>query len=216
METNRHFKEKTRNIIHRKRSLARIEGSHKRVDNNIFVSTPKYSLQLDHDAVVAGLARTYAQRGIAVKSEPQLPGGKRADLAVAFNGEWTYMEVKTRNEDKTRHGNASFRKSFLREIMRLQAHSLKQLPRKQSSIVVLSTSTSPDRRKAVSKITIARSFAGRIFGQESSRVMGVMIFAPFRSRRKSPTGWRYASTLIPNPRWEDSVDRFDKLASVQL
>jgi len=186
------------------------------VDSGIFVSTPKYSARLDHDSVVAALTRTYAQRGIAVRSDPQLPGGKRADLAVAFDGEWTYIEVKTRNEAKARHGNASFRKSFLREIMRLQAHSLKQLPRKESSIVVVSTSASPDRRKAISKIAIARSYAGRIFGQDSSKVMGVMIFAPFRSSRKSPTGWRYASTLIPNPNWENPVNKFEKLASVQL
>jgi len=194
----------------------RNKESYKRVDSDIFVSTPKYTVQFDHDAVVAGLTRTYAQRGIAVKSEPQLPGGKRADLAVAFDGGWMYMEVKTRNEERSRHESVSFRQSFLREIMRLQAHSLKQLPRKESSIVVLSTSASPDRRKAINKITIARSFAGRIFGQDSSRVIGLMIFAPFRSRRKSPTGWRYASALIPNPNWQNRAEEFGRLAGVQL
>jgi hypothetical protein len=114
------------------------------------------------------------------------------------------------------HKSRSFRQNFLREIMRLQAYSLKQLPRKESSLVVLSASSSPDRRNAVSKITIARSFAGRIFSQDSERVMGLMIFAPFRSPKKSPTGWRYASALIPNPNWTDPTDKFDKLSSIQL
>jgi hypothetical protein len=82
---------------------------------------------------------------------------------------------------------------------------------------VLSTSPSPDRREAISKITIARSFSGRIFSEKSDKVMGLMIFAPFSSRKKSPTGWRYASALIPNPNWDDDPsDKFEKLGSVQL
>ena len=186
------------------------------MSNAIFVSSPKYAAQFDHSAVVAGLTRTYSQRGIAVKAEPTLPGGKKADLAVALEDGWTYIEVKTRNGERDRHRKSSFRQNFLREIMRLQAHSLKQLPRKESSLVVLSTSSSQDRRKAINKITIARSFASRIFSQNSEKVMGLMIFAPFRSTRKSPTGWRYASALIPNPNWRHQPGKFDKLSSVQL
>ena len=187
--------------------------------NDIYVSAPRYTTRFDHDAVVAALTRTYSQRGIAVKSEPALPGGKRSDLAIALNQDWTYIEVKTRNGDRTRHhNNTSERQSFLRELMRLHAHSLKQLPRKKSSLVVLSASSSPDRHKAINKITIARSFASRIFSQNSEKVMGLMIFAPFRSPRKSPTGWRYASALIPNPNssTKNPSDRFDKLSSIQL
>jgi len=189
------------------------------VHNDIYVSAPRYTTRFDHDAVVAALTRTYSQRGIAVKSEPALPGGKRSDLAIALNQDWTYIEVKTRNGDRTRHhNNTSERQSFLRELMRLHAHSLKQLPRKKSSLVVLSASSSPDRHKAINKITIARSFASRIFSQNSEKVMGLMIFAPFRSPRKSPTGWRYASALIPNPNssTKNPSERFDKLSSIQL
>jgi hypothetical protein len=185
------------------------------VQNDIYVSTPRYAARFDHDAVVAALTRTYSQRGIAVRSEPTLPGGKRSDLAVSLDHDWTYIEVKTRNGARN-YGDISQRQSFLREIMRLHAHSLKQLPRKKSSLVVLSASSSPDRRKAISKITIARSLAGRIFSQNSEKVMGLMIFAPFRSPRKSPTGWRYASALIPNPNCKNPGDKFDKLGSVQL
>jgi len=192
------------------------------VHNDIYVSAPRYTTRFDHDAVVAALTRTYSQRGIAVKSEPALPGGKRSDLAIALDQDWTYIEVKTRNGDRPHHthhqSNISERQSFLRELMRLHAHSLKQLPRKKSSLVVLSASSSPDRRKAINKITIARSFASRIFSQNSEKVMGLMIFAPFRSPRKSPTGWRYASALIPNPNssTKNPSDRFDKLSSIQL
>jgi len=187
-----------------------------RVHNDIYVSAPRYAAHFDHDAVVAALTRAYSQRGIAVRSEPTLPGGKRSDLAISLDRDWTYIEVKTRNEERNHHEDISQRQSFLREIMRLHAHSLKQLPRKESSLVVLSTSSSPDRRKAVSKITIARSFADRIFSHNSEKVMGMMIFAPFRSPRKSPTGWRYASTLIPNPNCKHPSDKFHKLGSVQL
>jgi len=186
------------------------------VHNDIVVFTPRYASNFDHDAVVAALTRTYSQRGIAVKSEPTLPGGKKSDLAISLDHDWTYIEVKTRNGARNRHGNISQRQSFLREIMRLHAHSLKQLPRKEPSMVVLSASSSPDRRKAVNKITIARSLASRIFSQNSERVMGLMIFAPFRSPRKSPTGWRYASALIPNPNCKNPSDKFDKLGSIQL
>ena len=189
------------------------------VHNDIYVSAPRYTTRFDHDAVVAALTRTYSQRGIAVKCEPVLPGGKRSDLAIALDHDWTYIEVKTRNGDRTyHHKNISQRQSFLRELMRLHAHSLKQLPRKRSSLVVLSASSSPDRRKAINKITIARSFASRIFSQNSDKVMALMIFAPFRSPRKSPTGWRYASALIPNPNSSshNPCDKLDKLSGVQL
>ncbi|MGA2783712.1 MAG: hypothetical protein ABSF09_03330 [Candidatus Bathyarchaeia archaeon] len=186
------------------------------MENRITIATPRYSAHFDHNTVVAGLTRTYGQRGIAVKSEPALPGGKKADLALRFNDGWTYIEVKTRNEKRSRNRNISFRQGILRELMRLGAHSLKQLPRKESSLVVLSTSPSPDRREAISKITIARSFRWRIFKEKNDRVIGVMIFAPFRSPKKSPTGWRYASTLIPNPNWDNPKGRFEKLMSVQL
>jgi len=185
------------------------------VHSDIYVSAPRYAAHFDHEAVVAALTRTYSQRGIAVRSEPTLPGGKRSDLAVSLDHHWTYIEVKTRNGARNGRG-VSQRQSFLREIMRLHAHSLKQLPRKESSLVVLSASSSPDRRKAVCKITIARSLAGRIFSQNSEKVMGLMIFAPFRSPRKSPTGWRYASALIPNPNYEKPSDKFDKLGNIQL
>jgi hypothetical protein len=190
--------------------------SNPRVDNDIYVSAPRYTARFDHEAVVAALTRTYSQRGIAVRSEPTLPGGKRSDLAVSLGHDWTYIEVKTRNGTRNNRGNTSQRQSFLREIMRLHAHSLKQLPRKELSLVVLSASASPDRRKAVSKITIARSLASRIFGQDSEKVVGLMIFAPFRSTRKSPTGWRYASALISNPNCKNTSVKFDRLSSIQL
>lgn len=141
---------------------------------------------------------------------------KRKPTSLKFNDGWTYIEVKTRNEKRSRRRNISFRQGILRELMRLRAHSLNQLPRKESSLVVLSTSTSPDRREAISKITVARSFRWRIFKEKNDRVIGVMIFAPFRSPKKSPIGWRYASTLIPTPNGDNSKDRFEKLMSVQL
>lgn len=190
--------------------------SNPRVHSDIYVSAPRYATHFDHDAVVSALTRTYSQRGIAVKSEPPLPGGKKSDLAISLDQRWTYIEVKTRNRPRNYHGNISQRQSFLREIMRLHAHSLKQLPRKEPSLVVLSASASPDRRNAVSKITIARSLADRIFSQNSEKVMGLMIFAPFRSPNKSPTGWRYASALIPNPNCKNPSEKFDRLSSVQL
>ena len=187
------------------------------MSNGIYVSSLLYASEFDHDAVVAGIARTYAQRGIGVKSEPTLPGGKRADLAVALGNAWTYIEVKTRSNGtlKARH-KLSFRQDFLREILRLRAHSLKQLPRKESSLMVLAASASPDRRKAVSKIAIARSFAARIFGHDSGKVLGLMIFAPFRNPNQPHKPWKYASTLIPNPNWKAKGENFDKLTGVQL
>jgi hypothetical protein len=187
------------------------------VNNGVFVSALKYSSNFDHDTLVAGIARTYARRGIAVKSEPGLPGGKRADLAFAMGNSWTYVEVKTRSSGvlggKRR---ASLRQDCLREILRLRAHSLKQLPRKESSIMVLATSASPTRRKAINKIAIARSFTGRIFGHDSEKVLGLMLFAPFRNPIQSGKGWKYASALIPNPSWKADGESFAKLASVQL
>lgn len=186
------------------------------MNNGVYVSALKYANSFDHGALVSGIARTYAKRGVAVRSEPVLPGGKRADLAVSTGGNWTYIEVKTRARPQARRKRVSFRQDFLREIMRLRAHSLKQLPRKESSLVVLATSASPNRRKAISKIAIARSFSNRIFDHDSEKVLGLMIFVPFRAVKGSETGWRYASTLIPNPHWKANDESFDKLASVQL
>jgi hypothetical protein len=187
------------------------------VKNGIFVSALKYAADFDHNALVAGMARTYAQRGIAVRSEPTLPGGKHADLAVSMGDRWTYIEVKTRSNGTSKRARGmSYRQDFLREILRLRAHSLKQLPRKEASLVVLATSVSPNRRKAVSKIAIARSFASRIFDHDSEKVLGLMIFSPFRSPGASRSGWKYASTIIPNPNWKTGVDGFEKLTSVQL
>lgn len=184
--------------------------------NGIYVSALKYASSFDHSALVSGIARTYAQRGIAVRSEPALPGGKRADLAVSLDNRWTYIEVKTRaNGIPDRRRRLSHRQYLLRELLRLRAHSLKQLPRKESSLVVLSTSISSNRRKAITKIALARSFTGRIFDHDSGKVLGLMIFAPFRAPSAS-AGLRYASTLIPNPNLKTQGEGFDKLASVQL
>ncbi len=197
----------------RKRFFEALEA---RVKNGIYVSALKYAKSFDHGALVSGIARTYAQRGIAVRSEPTLPGGKHADLAVSLGDSWTYIEVKTRAGIMSdRRRRLSHRQNFLRELLRLRAHSLKQLPKKEASLVVLSTSISSNRRKAFSKIALARSFTGRIFDHDSERVVGLMIFAPFRSPHAS-SGWRYASTLIPNPNLKGQGDGFDKLASVQL
>jgi len=186
------------------------------VKNGIYVSALRYANSFDHSALVSGIARTYAQRGIAVKSEPTLPGGKHADLKVSLGNRWTYIEVKTRaNGISDRRRRLSYRQDFLRELLRLRAHSLKQLPKKEVSLVVLSTSFSSNRRKAMSKIALARSFTGRIFDHDSEKILGMMIFAPFRAPYGS-SGWRYASTLIPNPNLKTQRDGFDKLASVQL
>ncbi len=184
--------------------------------NGIYVSALKYGKSFTHSVLVSGIARTCAQRGIAVRSEPTLPGGKHADLAVGLGGRWIYIEVKTRaNLVTERRRRLSYRQNFLREILRLRTHSLKQLPKKESSLVVLSTSMSPNRRKAFGKIALARAFTSRIFDHDSEKVMGLMIFAPFHST-VGPSGWRYASTLIPNPNMKAQGDSFDKLASVQL
>jgi hypothetical protein len=187
------------------------------VSNGIYVSSLKYAAEFDHDALVAGIARTYAQRGIAVKSDPTLPGGKRADLAVAMDDGWTYIEVKTRSSGALKgRRKLSFRQSFLREILRLRAHSLKQLPKKESSLMVLATSASPNRRRAVNKIALARIFAGRIFDRDSGKVKALMIFAPFRNPNQYDKAWKYASTMIPNPKMKSNAVSFEKLASVQL
>ena len=185
--------------------------------NVIFVSSLKYSTRFDHSALVAGIARTYAQRGIAVKSEPILPGGKRADLAVSMGNGWTYIEVKTRaNGTPGQKRRQSLRQDFLREVLRSRAHSLKQLPAKESSLIVLAASTSPSRRKAISKIAIARSFVSRIFDNSSERLLGLMIFAPFRNSNESYAAWKYACTIIRNPNWKSPIDCFDRLGGVQL
>ncbi len=184
--------------------------------NGIYVSALKYANSFDHRALVSGIARTYAQRGIAVKSEPTLPGGKHADLAVSLGDSWTYIEVKTRASIiSQRKRRLSYRQNLLREILRLRAHSLKQLPRKEPSLVVLSTSISSDRRRAMTKIDLARKFTDRIFDHDSQRVVGLMIFAPFRAPSSS-SGWSYASTIIPNPNVDYPGDRFAILESVQL
>ena len=184
--------------------------------NGIYVSRLKYAASFDHKAVVAGIARTYSQRGIAVRSEPSLPGGKHADLAVSLGNAWTYIEVKTRAHAVSRRRRPlSYRQDLLREILRLRAHSLKQLPKKESSLVVLSTSLSPSRRNAIKKIALARSFTNRIFDHDNAKVLGLMIFAPFRGAAGSTPAWQYASTLIPNPNLQEN-DRLDRLASVQL
>jgi len=185
------------------------------VKSGIYVSRLKYAANFDHKAVVSGIARTYSQRGIAVRSEPSLPGGKHADLAVSLDNVWTYIEVKTRAHSVQRKKRASYRQDLLREILRLRARSLKQLPKKESSLVVLSTSLSPSRRKAVSKIALARSFTNRIFDHGNEKILGLMIFAPFRGSVNSLPEWQYASALIPNPNLEQSED-LEKLASVQL
>lgn len=185
--------------------------------HGIYVSALKYAKSFDHTALVSGIARTYAQRGIAVRSEPTLPGGKHADLAVSLGSRWTYIEVKTRANgiSDRRRRRLSNRQNLLRELLRLRAHSLKQLPKKESSLVVLSPAISANRRKALIKIALARSFTGRIFDHDSEKVLGLMIFAPFRSPTVN-SGWRYVFTLIPNPNLRGQGDGFDQLASVQL
>jgi len=186
-----------------------------RVKNGIYISRLQYAAMFDHKAVVAGIARTYSQRGIAVRSEPSLPGGKHADLAVSIGNAWTYIEVKTRAHGISRcKRKLSYRQDLLREILRLRAHSLKQLPKEESSLVVLSTSLSPTRKKAIGKIALARSFTNRIFDHNNEKVLGLMIFAPFRGPSSSSPTWEYASTLIPNPNLQNNG--LDNLASVQL
>jgi len=170
------LRENSIKVAHVKESL---EASDARVKTGIYVSALKYANSFDHSALVSGIARTYSQRGIAVKSEPTLPGGKRADLAFSLDNQWTYIEVKTRGNGISGRRRRSYRQDFLRELLRLRAHSLKQLPKKEASLVVLSTSISANRRKALSKIDLARSFTGRIFDHDSERVLGLMIFAPF-------------------------------------
>jgi hypothetical protein len=185
------------------------------VKSGIYVSALRYAKNFDHSALVSGMARTYGQRGIAVRSEPVLPGGKRADLAVSIGDSWTYIEVKTRTDGTKKH-HLSLRQNLLRELLRLRAHSRKQLPRKESSLVVLATSASPNRRNAVGKIALARALADRIFDHDSERVVGMMIFAPFKKNDPSQKGWKYASTLIPNPNWKNGMESLEKLTHVQL
>ena len=184
------------------------------VSNGIHISTLEHATSFDHDAVVTGIARSYAQRGLAVRSEPPVPGGRRADLAVELGGSWTYVEVKTRNASLAQH-DASLRKNFLREMLRLRAHSLKQLPRKESALMVLSISASVNRKTASNRIAIARTFGDRFFDENSDNIIGMMILAPFRSER-SRTGWRYASAMIMNPSWDGRMENFEELAAVQL
>lgn len=185
--------------------------------NGIQVSSLKYAVNFDHNALVAGMARTFTQRGIAVKAEPILPGGKRADLAIDIGKTWTYVEVKTRSSGMLNQGRrVSFRQDLLREILRLRAHSMKQLPKKKTSLMVLATSASPTRRKAISKIAIVRSFGDRIFDHDSARLLGLMIFAPFRNPNQVHKGWKYASAIIPNPNWENNQKNLEKLEGIQL
>jgi hypothetical protein len=187
------------------------------VRNGIQISSLKYAVDFDHSALVAGMTRTFAQRGIAVKSEPILPGGKRADLAIDIGKTWTYIEVKTRSHGVLNQGRrVSFRQDLLREILRLRAHSMKQLPKKKTSLMVLATSASPTRRKAISKIAIARSFGDRIFDHDSEKVLGLMIFAPFRNPNQVQKSWKYALAIIPNPKWQANENNLEKLEGVQL
>ncbi len=186
------------------------------MSNEVYVAGLKYANSFDHSALVSGIARAYSQRGIAVRPEPTLPGGKHADLAISLGERWTYVEVKTRAHFLPGKKRLSFRQDFLREIMRLRAHSLKQLPKKEASLVVLATSASPNRRRAMSKIALARSFTNRIFDHDCEKVLGLMIFAPFRSYDGSKTGWRYASTMIQNPNRVTKQNRLDELSKVQL
>ncbi len=50
----------------------------------------------------------------------------------------------------------------------------------------------------------------------SSKILGLMIFALFRGSNGSSSSWRYASTLVPDPYLKLHGDGFDKLASVHL
>jgi hypothetical protein len=187
------------------------------VRNGIQIHSLKYAVNFDHSALVTGMARTFAQRGIAVKSEPILPGGKRADLAIDIGKTWTYIEVKTRSNGVLNQGRrVSFRQDLLREILRLRAHSMKQLPKKKTSLMVLATSASPTRRKATSKIAIARSFGERIFDHDSEKVLGLMIFSPFRNPNQVQKSWKYASAIIPNPNWQANEKNLEKLEGIQL
>ncbi len=171
-------------------------------------------MDFDHSAVVNGIARTYTQRGIAVRSEPPVPGGRCADLAIDLEGDWTYVEVKTHDVRVVKR-NISFRKTALREMLRLRAHSIKQLPRRESALAVLSTSTSADREMASSRIAITRAFGDRFFDENSDNILGVIIIAPFHNR-KSRTDWSYASAMLANPKGRNSVENLGKLAAVQL
>jgi len=186
------------------------------VRKGVYVSSPRYAANFDHPALVSGIARTYAERGLPVRVHPPLPGGKRADLAVSLRDGWTYIEIKTRADGVSRQrSRVSLRQDFLRELMRLRAHCLRQLPRKEPSLVVVSASASSNRKRAMTKIALARSFAARIFEHNSHRVLGLMLFAPFRSPR-GKSGWKYASALIPNPNRETPQQEFQKLGRVQL
>jgi hypothetical protein len=49
----------------------------------------------------------------------------------------------------------------------------------------------------------------------NEKILGLMIFAPFRGGVNSLPEWQYASALIPNPNLEQSHG-LEKLASVQL
>lgn len=184
--------------------------------NGVYVSSLRYAAKFDHSTLASGIARTYTQRGLSVRAQPPLPGGKRADLAVSLGHGWTYVEVKTRADGTPRRGSrVSFRQESLRELMRLWAHCLRQLPRKEPSLVVLSMSASSSRKKAMTKIALARTFAGRIFGHDSQRVLGLMLFVPFRSARAKSV-WNYACALIPNPNRETPPHELEELARVQL
>ena len=193
------------------------EAWNSKVKHGVFVSSIKYSSKFDHTTLVSGIARTCSQRGIAVRPEPTLPGGKRADLAISVGDGWTYIEVKTRaNGYSGRKRGLSLRQNFLREILRLRAHSLKQLPAKESSLMVLAMSESSSRRKTIGKIAIANSLASKFFDHGSGRILGLMIFAPFRDPNDSNSIWKYASTVIRNPHRRRAVEPLDELCKVQL
>ena len=49
--------------------------------NGIHIPPLKHATDFDYSAVVTGIARNYTQMGIAVRSEPPVPGERRADLA---------------------------------------------------------------------------------------------------------------------------------------
>ena len=151
---------------------------------------------------------------MAVRSEPRVPGGRLADLAVDLEDDWTYIEVKTRNL-RAKKRDLCIEKNILSEMLRLLAHSTRQLPRHEPAMAVLSTSASANKQLALRRITTARAFGDRFFQDNPNNIIGVIIIAPFR-RRRSRTGWGYASAIIQNPKWRESSEDIAKLAAIQL
>jgi len=82
-------------------------------------------------------------------------------------------------------------------------------------MAVLSTSASANKQLALRRIATARAFGDRFFQDNPNNIIGVIIIAPFR-RRKSSTGWGYASAIIQNPKWRKSSENIAKLAAIQL